>query len=199
MAYGVSKCARRAYNLCPTHGSAHSASAPTVHGRAVSVTPSARLVLLPPGFDVRDASMWRPAAVSWHALGRRHRSGTGSVVGAGRSGCSPCRCPAGSEPDGRARARHPYQKEGRRRRGAIEAVGVYESSSSGRTSKRPGQCGSSSHRRTIVVLGVHFGPSSLTERVPQEAGGPVVGYCARRGGRRTGRCMLADDPDMSAP
>src|SRR5947209_8903689 len=62
------QCRRGAYNLCATHGE-----------RALGVTadggmaehfraPAARLVQLPAGLDVSDASIVEPASVSWHAL-----------------------------------------------------------------------------------------------------------------------------------
>ena len=86
--YGCMECApclRGEYNLCPTHGQ-----------RALGITadggmaeqfraPAARLVPLPTGLDVRDASIVEPASVSWHAL-RLAGAGRGkrvAVVGAG--------------------------------------------------------------------------------------------------------------------
>ena len=115
------QCARGAYNLCPTHGqralgiSADGGMAE--HFRA----PTARLVPLPPGLDVRDASIVEPAAVSWHAL---RLAGTGpgtrvAVVGAGALGLLAV---AGARRLGAAdvalEARHPYQKEAGERLGA---------------------------------------------------------------------------------
>src|SRR5207302_9527925 len=82
------QCRRGDYNLCPTHPQ-----------RALGVTadggmaeqfraPAARLVPLPSGLDIADASIVEPAAVSWHAL---RLAGTApdtrvAVVGAGALG-----------------------------------------------------------------------------------------------------------------
>src|ERR1700728_4344941 len=62
------QCLRGAYNLCPTHGQrALGISADGGMAEHFRV-PTARLVPLPPGFDVRDASIVEPASVSWHGL-----------------------------------------------------------------------------------------------------------------------------------
>src|SRR5437588_419789 len=73
------QCRRGTYNLCPTHGQ-----------RALGITadggmaeqfraPAARLVPLPAGLDVRDASIVEPASVSWPAL-RLGDTGPGTPV-----------------------------------------------------------------------------------------------------------------------
>ena len=69
-------CLSGAYNLCPTH--AQRALGATADGGMAEQfrAPSARLVPLPAGLDVRDASIVEPASVSWHALRpRQHRAG----------------------------------------------------------------------------------------------------------------------------
>jgi threonine dehydrogenase-like Zn-dependent dehydrogenase len=82
------QCERGAYNLCPTHGQ-RALGISADGGMAEQFrAPTARLVTLPKGLDVRDASLVEPAAVSWHAL---RLAGTGlgtrvAVVGAGALG-----------------------------------------------------------------------------------------------------------------
>jgi 2-desacetyl-2-hydroxyethyl bacteriochlorophyllide A dehydrogenase len=201
------QCARGAYNLCPTHGqralgiSADGGMAE--HFRA----PAARLVPLPPGLDIGDASIVEPAAVSWHAL---LLAGTGhgtrvAVVGAGALGLLAV---AGARRLGAAevalQARHPYQKEAGERLGAhvdpdgrydvvVEAAGTQESLAKCGELVAPGG--------TIVVLGVHFGPVQL-DWMPlfhKEARViPSLGYCAHDGGREMedAAAMLAEDPEI---
>jgi 2-desacetyl-2-hydroxyethyl bacteriochlorophyllide A dehydrogenase len=201
------QCARGAYNLCPTHGqralgiSADGGMAE--HFRA----PAARLVPLPPGLDIGDASIVEPAAVSWHAL---LLAGTGhgtrvAVVGAGALGLLAV---AGARRLGAAevalQARHPYQKEAGERLGAhvdpdgrydvvVEAAGTQESLAKCGELVAPGG--------TIVVLGVHFGPVQL-DWMPlfhKEARIiPSLGYCAHDGGREMedAAAMLAEDPEI---
>jgi threonine dehydrogenase-like Zn-dependent dehydrogenase len=82
------ECRRGAYNLCATHG--ERALGMTADGGMAEQfrAPSARLVPVPDGLDVRDASIVEPAAVSWHAL-RLAETGPGkrvAVVGAGALG-----------------------------------------------------------------------------------------------------------------
>jgi len=208
--YGCMECAqceRGAYNLCPTHGeralgiSADGGMAE--HFRA----PTARMVPLPPGLDIGDASIVEPAAVSWHAL---RLAGTGpgtraAVVGAGALGLLAV---AGAGHLGAAevalQARHPYQKEAGERLGArvgpdglydvvVEAAGTQESLAKCGELVAPGG--------TIVVLGVHFGPVEL-DWMPlfhKEARViPSLGYCAHDGGREMedAAAMLAADPEI---
>lgn len=82
------ECRRGAYNLCATHG--ERALGMTADGGMAEQfrASSARLVPVPDGLDVRDASIVEPAAVSWHAL-RLAETGPGkrvAVVGAGALG-----------------------------------------------------------------------------------------------------------------
>ncbi len=61
-------CLSGAYNLCPTH-TQRALGATADGGMAEQFrAPSARLIPLPTGLDVRDASIVEPASVSWHAL-----------------------------------------------------------------------------------------------------------------------------------
>ena len=202
------QCARGAYNLCPTHGQ-RALGISADGGMAEQFrAPAARLVPLPPGLDVRDASIVEPAAVSWHAL---RLAGTGpgtrvAVVGAGALGCSPWPGPVAS-----ARRRSPSRPATPTRRKPASAWA--------RVSIPTGCTTSSSRRRgpqaslarcgelvapggTIVVLGVHFGPVQL-DWMPlfhKEARViPSLGYCAHDGGREMedAAAMLADDPDIA--
>ena len=202
------QCVRGAYNLCPTHGQ-----------RALGITadggmaehfrvPSARLVPLPPGLDVRDASIVEPAAVSWHAL-RLAETAAGTrvaVVGAGALGLLAV---AGARrlgaEDVALQARHPYQKEAGERLGArIDPEGLYDVVvEAAGTQASLARCGELvAPGGTIVVLGVHFGPVEL-DWMPlfhREARLiPSLGYCAHDGGREMedAAAMLADQPEIA--
>ena len=82
------QCRRGAYNLCPTHGS-RALGMFADGGMAEQFrAPPERLVALPNGLELRDASVVEPASVSWHAL-RLAETGPGRrvvVVGAGALG-----------------------------------------------------------------------------------------------------------------
>jgi threonine dehydrogenase-like Zn-dependent dehydrogenase len=209
--YGCMECAqcrRGAYNLCPTHGE-----------RALGVTadggmaehfraPAARLVAVPPGLDLKDASIVEPASVSWHAL---RLAGTGpgkrvAVVGAGALGLLAV---AGAHrmraEDVALEARHPHQEEAGERLGArIGSAGLYDvvveaagtPSSMARCAELVAPGG------TIVVLGVHFGPVQL-DWMPlfhREARViPSLGYCAHEEGREMedAAAMLAANPEIA--
>ncbi len=202
------QCLRGAYNLCPTHGE-----------RALGVTadggmaeqfraPSARLVPLPPGLDVRDASIVEPASVSWHAL---RLGGTGpetrvAVVGAGALGLLAV---AGARRMGAAdvalEARHPHQREAGERLGAhigtdggydvvIEAAGSVESLARAIELTAPGG--------TVVVLGVHLGTVEISwmPLFHHEARLiPSLGYCRHAHGREMedAAAMVAEDPEIA--
>src|SRR3954469_20876540 len=82
------QCLRGNYNLCPTH--AQRALGVSVDGGMAEQfrAPPGRLVPLPSGLDIADASIVEPASVSWHAL-RLGNTGPGkrvAVVGAGALG-----------------------------------------------------------------------------------------------------------------
>jgi threonine dehydrogenase-like Zn-dependent dehydrogenase len=62
------QCLRGAYNLCPTHGQRALGIAADGGMAEQFRAPPARLVPVPSGLDVRDASIVEPASVSWHAL-----------------------------------------------------------------------------------------------------------------------------------
>ena len=82
------QCLRGEYNLCDTHGERALGMFADGGMSEQFRAPSARLVPVPEGLDVRDASLVEPASVSWHAL-RLADTGPGkrvAVVGAGAIG-----------------------------------------------------------------------------------------------------------------
>jgi 2-desacetyl-2-hydroxyethyl bacteriochlorophyllide A dehydrogenase len=202
------QCRRGTYNLCATHGE-----------RALGISadggmaerfraPAARLVPLPPGLDLRDASLVEPASVAWHAL---NLGGTGAgtsvgVVGAGALGLLAV---AGARhmgaEDVALDARHPHQREVGERLGAtigasgtydvvVEAAGTPESLARAVELVAP--------RGTVVVLGVHMGPVQV-DWMPlfhREASLlPSMGYCRHDGVREmeVAAQMLADEPEIA--
>jgi 2-desacetyl-2-hydroxyethyl bacteriochlorophyllide A dehydrogenase len=202
------QCRRGAYNLCPTHGQ-RALGIGADGGMAEQFrAPAARLVPLPSGFDVRDASIVEPASVSWHAL-RLADAGPGTrvaVVGAGALGLLAV---AGARrlgaEDVALDARHPHQKEAGERLGArVDADGLYDVVVEAAGSEASlARCGDLvAPGGTIVVLGVHFGPVQL-DWMPlfhKEARVvPSLGYCAHDGGREMedAVAMLADDPEIA--
>ncbi len=209
--FGCGRCAeceRGRYNLCSTH-----------HERALGVSidggmaeayraPSERLVPLPSGLDVRDASIVEPASVSWHALRLAgSRPGTRvAVVGAGALGLLAI---AGARRQGveevAIEARHPHQRSAAERLGAtlatnglydvvVEAAGTEESLSRCIELVAP--------RGTVVVLGVHTGATVSLPWHPlfmREASVvPSLGYCAHDGRPEMVDVaqMLADEPEI---
>jgi 2-desacetyl-2-hydroxyethyl bacteriochlorophyllide A dehydrogenase len=202
------QCARGTYNLCPTHG--QRALGIGADGGMVEQfrAPTARLVPVPPGLDLRDACIVEPASVAWHAL-RLAGTGPGKrvvVVGAGALGLLAV---AGARrlgaEDVALEARHPHQQEAGERLGAsIGARGGYdvvvEAAGSMESLARCGQLVAPSG--TIVVLGVHFGPVQL-DWMPlfhHEARIiPSLGYCAHDGVREMeeAAAMLAAEPEIA--
>jgi 2-desacetyl-2-hydroxyethyl bacteriochlorophyllide A dehydrogenase len=202
------QCLSGAYNLCPTHPE-----------RALGISadggmseqfraPTARLVALPPGLDLRDASLVEPTAVSWHALrlADTKPGKTVAVVGAGALGLLAV---AGARrmgaEDVAIEARHHHQIEAAEQLGGrVGTEGRYdvvvEAAESAASLARcielvaPGG--------TIVVLGVHFRPIEL-DWMPlfhREARLiPSLGYCRHEGGREMeeAAAMLANDPGIA--
>ena len=209
--YGCMACAQcrqGTYNLCPTHGQ-----------RALGIfadggmaeqfrAPSERLVALPEGLELRDASIVEPGSVSWHAL---RLAGTGpatrvAIVGAGALGLlgvAGARC-MGAE-DVAVEARHAHQREAAERLGGrvgpeglydvvLEAAGTVESLARCGELVAPGG--------TIVVVGVHYGPVQvdwmpLFQREARLL--PSLGYCTHDGVREFEEvaAMLAADPSIA--
>jgi threonine dehydrogenase-like Zn-dependent dehydrogenase len=209
--YGCMECAecvRGAYNLCPTHGQ-RALGIGADGGMAEQFrAPADRLVPIPSGLELSDASIVEPASVSWHAL---RLAGTEpgkrvAVVGGGALGLLAV---AGALRLGgeevALEGRHSHQCEAGERLGArattlglydvvVEAAGTQESLARCGELVAPGG--------TIVVLGVHFGPLVL-EWMPlfhREARLiPSLGYCAHEGVREMeeAAAMLAEDPEIA--
>ncbi len=203
------QCLRGAYNLCPHH-------APRTLGRGADGgmadqfrAPSARLVSLPDGLDLLDASIVEPASVSWHAL-RLAGASPGKrvvVVGAGALGLLAV---AGARrlgvSDVALEARHTFQREAGERLGArigaeglfdvvVEAAGTPESLALASQLVAPAG--------NIVVLGVHYGafqPDWLHLFQLEARIIPSLGYCAHDAGRdmEEAAAMLAADTDIAA-
>lgn len=202
------QCERGAFNLCPTHVQrALGVSADggmAEHFRA----PSERLVPLPAGLDVRNASLVEPAAVSWHALrlGSTGPDTRVAIVGAGALGLLAV---AGARRQGAddvtLEARHPHQREAGERLGArigadgrydvvVEAAGTGESLARSIELAAPGG--------TVVVLGVHMGTVQIDWHsmfLKEVRVVPSLGYCVHDGRRdmADAAAMLADDPDIA--
>jgi 2-desacetyl-2-hydroxyethyl bacteriochlorophyllide A dehydrogenase len=202
------QCLRGAYNLCPTHGQ-RALGIGADGGMAEQFrAPAARLVPIPEGLDLRDASIVEPATVSWHAL-RLADVGPGktvAVVGAGALGLLAVAGALRMGGEGVAiEARHPHQVEAGERLGAhVGAEGSYdvvvEAAGSKQSLARCGELVAPSG--TIVVLGVHLGPVEL-DWMPlfhHEARLiPSLGYCAHGDIREMDEAaaMLAEDPTIA--
>lgn len=202
------ECLRGAYNLCPTH--AQRALGVTADGGMAEQfrAPPARLVPLPPGLDVGDASIVEPAAVSWHAL-RLAETGPGKRVGVVGAGALGLLAVAGARrlgaDDVSLEARHPHQREAGERLGArvgpdsrydvvVEAAGTNASLARAIELVAPGG--------TVVVLGVHLGTVEvdwmpLFHREARVI--PSLGYCRHDEGREMedAAAMIADDPEIA--
>jgi 2-desacetyl-2-hydroxyethyl bacteriochlorophyllide A dehydrogenase len=208
--YGCGKCEQcRAgrYNICPTHGERALGMFADGGMAEQFAAPAQRLVAVPDGLDIRDASLVEPAAVSWHALrlGMTGPSTRVAVVGGGALGLLAV---AGAlrmgAPEVALEARHRHQQEAGERLGArlatdglydvvIEAAGT--DASLARAVELVGRGGS------VVVLGVHLQPvqldwMTLFNREARVV--PSLGYCAHGQGREIedAAAMLADDPDI---
>jgi 2-desacetyl-2-hydroxyethyl bacteriochlorophyllide A dehydrogenase len=182
------QCAAGRYNLCPTH--TERALGVTIDGGMAEQyrAPADRLVPLPPGLDLRDASIVEPTAVAWHALrlGGANVNTSVAVVGAGGLGL--LAVAAATHMGAFAvdvEARHPHQREAVERLGGhVSTHGLYdvviEAAGSEASLVRcvelvaPGG--------TVVVLGVHMVPHLPVPWHPmfmREARlVPSLGYCA---------------------
>ena len=198
-------CRDGRYNLCPTH-SERSLGVGADGGMAEHFRAPARyLVDVPPGLDLRDASLVEPASVSWHAL---NLGGTGpdtrvAVVGAGALGLLAV---AGARRMGATdvaiEARHPHQRLAAEQLGGrIGTTGEYdvvvEAAGSEESLARCAQL--VAPRGTIVVLGVHMGPVRIDWHpvfMREARIIPSLGYCRHEGRHEMAdaAAMLADDP-----
>jgi 2-desacetyl-2-hydroxyethyl bacteriochlorophyllide A dehydrogenase len=201
------QCRAGRYNLCPTHGERALGMFADGGMAEQFAAPAERLVEIPEGLDVRDASLVEPASVSWHAL---RLGGTGpstsvAIVGGGALGLLAV---AGARRMGATEialeARHRHQQEAGERLGArigteglydvvVEAAGTEQSLA--RATELVGPAG------TVVVLGVHLQPVTLNwmPLFHREARViPSLGYCAHEGGREMedAAAMLAADPEI---
>jgi 2-desacetyl-2-hydroxyethyl bacteriochlorophyllide A dehydrogenase len=202
------ECRRGTYNLCPTHG--QRALGMTADGGMSESfrAPTERLVPVPKGLDVRDASLVEPASVSWHAL---RVAGTQpgqrvAVVGAGALGLLAA---AGAIRQGAeevaVEARHAHQLEAAERIGArakpeglydvvVEAAGTPASLARAIDLITPGG--------TVVIVGVHFGMLQFDFWPLFHKEGrlvPSLGYCRHDSGREMedAAAMLADEPEIA--
>jgi 2-desacetyl-2-hydroxyethyl bacteriochlorophyllide A dehydrogenase len=201
------QCVAGRYNLCPTHS--QRALGMFIDGGMVEQyrAPAERLVDVPVGLDVRDASLVEPASVSWHALrlGDTGAATRVAVVGGGALGLMAV---AGARrmgaPEVALEARHRHQKEAGERLGArigtdalydvvVEAAGTPESLARSVELVGPGG--------RIVVLGVHMGPVQFdwhTLFMREARVIPSLAYNAAEGRRemQDAAAMLAEEPEI---
>jgi 2-desacetyl-2-hydroxyethyl bacteriochlorophyllide A dehydrogenase len=209
--YGCMECAqcrRGDFNLCPTHPQRALGISADGGMAEQFLAPPERLVPVPAGLDVRDASLVEPASVSWHAL---RLGGTGpdtrvAVVGAGALGLLAV---AGARRQGATdvaiEARHAHQQVVAERLGArvgtdglydvvVEAAGTPASLARSIELVAPGG--------SVVVVGVYPGPVEVDWMTLFQREGrlvPSLGYC-RHDDRREmedAAAMLAADPGIT--
>jgi len=202
-------CRDGRYNLCPTH--IHRALGITADGGMAEHfrAPAERLIPIPDGLDIRDASLVEPTSVSWHALGLA-KTGADTrvaIVGAGALGLLAV---AGARrrgaPEVAIEARHPHQQAAAERLGArigtdegydvvLDAAGTAESLDRAVELVGP--------RGTVVSVGVHLGKVGIdwmTLFHREAAVIPSLGYCRHddRTEMAEAAQLLADDPEIVA-
>jgi 2-desacetyl-2-hydroxyethyl bacteriochlorophyllide A dehydrogenase len=123
--------------------------------------PAARLVPLPPGLAIRDASLVEPAAVSWHGvrLGGVDGNSRVGVVGGGAVGLlAVAAARAFGAEDVGLEARHRNQEEAGERLGATPASGLYDVviEAAGSLNAVARAVELAAPGGTVVVLGVHL-------------------------------------------
>ncbi|WP_026239919.1 zinc-dependent alcohol dehydrogenase [Parafrankia discariae] len=202
------QCLNGNYNRCPTHGErALGFSADGGMAEQFRV-PTARLVPLPAGLDVRDASIVEPASVSWHGV-RISGAAPGArvaVVGAGALGLlAVAAARRQGITDIAIEARYPHQIEAAERLGAsgppkgeydviIEAAGSPASLARAVELLAPGG--------TVVAIGVYMGTIEVDWLSVFLREGRLLsslGYCRHGGGREMddAAAMLAEEPDIA--
>jgi 2-desacetyl-2-hydroxyethyl bacteriochlorophyllide A dehydrogenase len=201
-------CRSGRYNLCPSI--AENALGFTIDGGMSERfrVPADRLVPLPPGLAISDASLVEPASVSWHGvrLGGVDASRRVAVVGGGAVGLlAVAAARAFGAADVGLEARHRNQKEAGERLGAAPVSGLYdvviEAAGSGSAMARaidlavPGG--------SVVILGVHmsaFEPPFLPLFTKEVRLVPSICYSADGPTRDADQAaaMLASDPDIAA-
>lgn len=203
---GCPQCDQGNFNLCmsgPTALGMLSAGGMCEFFRA----PDRSLTPLPPGLDLKDASLVEPASVAWHGC---HQGSIGSgtrvaVVGGGAIGMLAV---ASAQTMGveevALEVRHPHQFEGRDLVGAVAPTGDYD------VVLETGGSESSLHRAvelarpggTVVYMGV-FGdiawPSGEAFR-KEVAIRPSLGYSGHDGRREFAEAadMLASRPELAS-
>ena len=201
-------CRDGLYNLCGTMSTR--ALGAVIDGGMVEQfrAPSAHLVDVPSGVDVRDASIVEPATVAWHALNLAGTNATSrvAVVGAGALGLLAV---AGARRMGAAEvsieARHRHQKQSAERLGAhVGASGKYDVvvEAAGSPEGLAHAIDLVGPRGTVVVVSVHLGNVNIDWRplFHHEARLiPSLGYCRHEQGREmdAAAAMIAADPEIA--
>lgn len=168
--------------------------------------PRRALVPLPPGLDVKDASLVEPASVARHAC---HAGGVGTetrvaVVGAGAIGIlAAATAQTLGAPEVAVEARHPHQHEVREWLGAVTPGTAYD------VVVETGGSESGIHRAvelarpggTVVHLGVYGDIRwPMLESFSKEVAlKPALGYCTHGGRREFAESaeMLAQRPELA--
>ena len=169
--------------------------------------PSHKLIELPEGLDVSNASLVEPASVSWHGvrLGGTSPRTRVAIVGGGSIGqLAAAAAQAQSAGEVALEARHPHQHEIRERLGVGEPEGLYDVliEAAGSASAIMRCVELAKPGATIVVLGVVQGPLEvpfsllLTKEIKLIAS---MGYCGHAGHRemRLAAEMLASRPEIA--
>jgi 2-desacetyl-2-hydroxyethyl bacteriochlorophyllide A dehydrogenase len=202
------QCRRGDFNLCPTHPQRALGLSADGGMAEQFLAPPERLVPVPAGLDVRDASLVEPASVSWHAL-RLGATGPGTrvaIVGAGALGLLAV---AGALHQGATdvavEARHPHQRAAAERLGArVGTDGVYDVviEAAGSPSSLARSIELVAPGGAVVVTGVYPGAVEVDWMTLFQREGrlvPSLGYC-RHDDRREmedAGAMLAADPDIA--
>jgi 2-desacetyl-2-hydroxyethyl bacteriochlorophyllide A dehydrogenase len=201
-------CRSGRYNLCPSM--AEKALGFTIDGGMSERfrVPADRLVPLPPGLDVSDASLVEPASVSWHGvrLGGVDAGHRVAVVGGGAVGLlAVAAARAFGATDVGLEARHRNQIEAGERLGAAPVSGLYdvviEAAGTGSALARavdlavPGG--------NVVILGVHmwsFEPPFLPLFTKEVRLVPSIAAGAEGPVRDVDQAaaMLASNPEIAA-
>ncbi|CUU58437.1 2-desacetyl-2-hydroxyethyl bacteriochlorophyllide A dehydrogenase [Parafrankia irregularis] len=201
-------CRTGRYNLCDTHRQ-RALGATADGGMAEQFrAPAERLVPIPAGLDLHDASLVEPASVAWHAV---RLAGTGpatrvAVVGAGALGLmAVAGARAQGAPEVAVDARHPHQAEAAERLGAtLGPVGLYEVvvEAAGTPSGLARAVELVAPGGIVVCIGVQLGKvevdwGTLFHREARLL--PSMGYCAHETGREMAdaAAMLAADPEIA--
>lgn len=211
-AFGCTTCAqcrRGYYNLCARiaeTGLGHAVDGGMSH---LFRAPAERLVELPPGLDLADASLVEPASVAWHGL----RSGSVgpdtrvAVVGGGAIGLlAVAGARAMGAPEVALEARHDAQIAAGERLGAttiddglydvvVEAAGSPSALARAVDITAPGGC--------VVLIGVHtsgFEPPFLPMLLKEVRLIPAIAYGRHAHGHDMAEAaaMLAADPEVAA-